>query len=400
MEYPHRVGVCCKKGSGAFLFTVNKDLKILGDGQIWDLKGVSAPGSRKTFEDLFSGRALGEMAKAKRVFCRFKEKGKITGLSVTRALLSNEPQAKKQAKIILEGLAKNGALGIEALTKGKGFKNWSRQKRNYWKNIDIVVIGGGVSEGKTGGLLVNLIKKYLSKNGFAKIKVYQARFAGKEAGVLGAVINIIKLICKEAKTKGLKTIAGMGLDLGRDEIGVGLLAINPGAEKILKQKKDYWRLMYSVKTPYKKYLKKFLDSRQDYTKTERRLGRHIRSTILERMRDLIIKAQTRVQKLGLACSGNIGVAVPGSVAPGGSILNSTDYLPFFRKKDGFNFTRSLEELLRKKTLHDYRVYIINDGIAAGMANVYFDFLKTEHKKFAFLGVGSGLGGCVGIIDKR
>jgi hypothetical protein len=372
---------------------VSRYLEILGDGQIWDLQGIAAPGSRKTFEDLFSGRALGEMAKAEKVFCRFKEKGKITGLSVTKALLSNNPRAKKEAKIILEGLAKNGALGIEALTKGRGFKkNWSSRQKSYWKNIDIVVIGGGVSEGKTGRFLVNLIKRYLSGDGFPKIKVYQARFPGKEAGVLGAVINIIKLIGKQAKTKGLKTIAGIGLDLGRDDIGVGLLAI--------KQQKHYWLFNSSVKTPYKKYLKKFLDSRQDYTKTERKLGEHIRSTILKRMRDLIIKAQTRAWKLGWVSSDNIGVAVPGCTAPCGSILNSTDYLPFFRKKDGFNFSRSLENFLRKKTLHNYQVYIINDGIAAGMANVYFDFLKTQQKKFAFLGVGSGLGGCVGIIKRR
>lgn len=373
---------------------MSRYLEILGDGQVWDLKGVSVVEPEKTFEDLFSGRALGEMAKAKRIFCRFKEKGKITGLSVTKALLSNNLAAKKQAKIILEGLAKNGAGGIEALTQGRGFKkNWSALQRDYWKDIDMVIIGGGVSEGKTGRLLVNLTKKYLSKKGLSKIKVYQARFAGKEAGVLGAVINVIKI-------KGLKTIVGMGLDLGRDHIGVGLLAINPKSEKILKQKKNYWLLNYSVKTPYKKYLKKFLDSRQDYTKTERKLGERIRSAILERMSDLIIQAQNRAQKLGLVCSRYIGVAVPGSPAPCGSILNSTDYLPFFRKKDGFNFTRSLENFLRKKTLHNYQVYIINDGIAAGMANVYFDFLKTQHQKFAFLGVGSGLGGCVGIINRR
>ena len=37
-------------------------LKILGDGQIWNLRGISPEDRRKTFEDLFSGRALGQMA--------------------------------------------------------------------------------------------------------------------------------------------------------------------------------------------------------------------------------------------------------------------------------------------------------------------------------------------------
>ncbi len=365
---------------------MRKNLEILGDGQVWNLKGISVIAPQKTFEDLFSGRALGEMAEAERVFCRFKEKGKITGLSVTKALLSNNLAARKQAKIVLEALAKNGARGIEALTRGKGFKEgWSGRQKGYWKNIDIVVIGGGVSEGKTGRLLVSAIKKYLSKDGLSGIKVYQAKFPGKEAGVLGAVINVIKI-------RGLKKIIGIGVDLGRDDIGVGLVAI--------KQQKPYCLFNRSVKTPYKKHLKKFLDWRRDYTGPERKLGRCIRSSILEKMADLIIQAQTKAKKLGLVCSKDIGVAVPGSPGPCGSILNSTDYLPFFRKKDGFNFSRSLEGFLRKKTLHNYRVYIINDGIAAGVANIYFDALAASGKKFAFLGVGSGLGGCVARITKR
>jgi len=113
---------------------MNKELKILGDGQIWDLKGISPDARGKTFEDLFSGRALGQMAydfnrhlpPQEKIPSRFKEKGKITGLSVTKALLSNNQNAKKTAKIILKDLAKNAALGITCLNIGKGTKkNWT-----------------------------------------------------------------------------------------------------------------------------------------------------------------------------------------------------------------------------------------------------------------------------------
>lgn len=51
----------------------------------------------------------------------------------------------------------------------------------------------------------------------------------------------------------------------------------------------------------------------------------------------------------------------------------------------------------KRGLSGYRIHIINDGIAAGIANAYFDFLKIKYGKFAFFGVGSGLGGCVGKV---
>lgn len=383
---------------------MSKSLKILGNGQIWDVQGISpfAPGN--TFEDLFSGRALARMArefeqrypKGKRIFSRFKERGVITGLSVTRALLSNDSQAKKTARIIFEDLAKNGALGIEVLTKGKGCKkNWTGQKKDYWRNLDWVIIGGGVSKGISGKLLVNFIKKHLSKNVSSQTKVYQAKFPGKEAGALGAVINIIKVISEEAMINGQKVMGGIGLDLGREELGMTLLAINAKSERLLKQKKHYWFFKHSVKTPYRRYLKNFLDSRQDYTKDERIMGEHIRSSILKSIVDLIIQAQTQAKKLRLVCSRNIGVAVPGSTSSDGYIINSTDYLPFFKKQDGFNFAKSSENFLAEKNSHDFKVHIINDGIAAGIANVYFS--KAKDGKFAFLGVGSGLGGCVGVV---
>jgi hypothetical protein len=332
-------------------------------------------------------------------FSPFKEKGKITGLSVTKALLSNNKKAKKIAIILLNELAKNASLGIKALSEGKGIKpSWSVRERNYWKNLDSIIIGGGVSEGLTGKILVNLIKRYLSKNGLSDIRVYQAKFPGKEAGFLGAAINILQLICKEGQKNRVKKIAAIGLDLGRDKIGIGLLEINPNAQSIiLERKKAPWLFQYSLNTPCRRYLKTFLDSRKDYTIRERVRGRHIRELILREMRNLIIQTHAKAKRFGLEISRNIGIAVPGRTSFDGYIIDSTDYLPFFRKQDGFNFARSLEESLVKRGLSGYRTHIINDGIAAGIANAYFDFFRVKQGKFAFFGVGSGLGGCVGKV---
>lgn len=384
-----------------------QNLEILGDGQIWDLRGILPNDPQKTFEDLFSGRALAQMAqeinqrsyRGRSLFSPFKEKGKITGLSVTKALLSHNKQAKDTAIILLKDLAKNASLGIKALSEGKGFKpDWSTKERNYWKNLDIIIVGGGVSEGLTGKILVSLIKRCLSKSSLSDIRVYQAKFSGKEAGFLGAVINIWKLICKEGKKNGLKKIAAIGLDLGREKIGIGLLVIKPNTARIiLKRREEPWFFQYSLKTPCQRYLKIFLDSRKDYTIRERVRGKHIRELILRQMTNLIIQAQNKAQEFGLEVSRNIGVAVPGRPSCDGYIIDSTDYLPFFRKQDGFNFAKNLEASLVKSGMPDYCIHIINDGIAAGIANVYLDFLKAKHGKFAFFGVGSGLGGCVGRI---
>lgn len=381
---------------------MKKFIRILGDGQVWDLKRLLPEDPEEKFEDLFSGRALGEMAAENAaVFSRFKERGKITGLSVTRALLSEHSWAKNTAKALLENLAKNGTAGIKALNKGGGFKNnWSSRQRDYWKNLDFVIIGGGVSGGLTGRIIVSAIKKNLSKNGFSGIKVYQAKFPGKEAGFLGAVVNIIKEIYSEAKVKKTKLIAACGLDLGRDEIGAGLLVIDAASQKVLKQKYGYWVFRHSVKVPYKNHLKKFLDARSDYGVGDRRLGWRIRMAILKKMAGLIIRAQAKAQRLRLPLSGNIGVAVPGSTTPDGFILDSTDYLPFFKKRNGFNFAENLEGLLAKRNLSGVNVHLVNDGIAAGIANIYFDSRRIRSGKFAFLGIGSGLGGCAGLINTK
>jgi len=377
-------------------------LKILGDGQVWDVRGISPEAPCETFEDLFSGRALGRMAQQRNIFSSFKDKGKVTGFSVTKALLSNNKDAKKAARLLIEDLGKNGARGIAALNNGKGLKkSWFSRERNYWRGLDFVIIGGGVSEDLTGRILVNSIKKYLSRQKFLDIKVSQAKFPGKEAGFMGAVINSMPHICREAKKKHLKAISAIGLDLGREDIGVGLLAVDPVSKKILKQKNHYWLFKYSVRTPYKKYLKNFMDSRRDYTPGERKLGERIRRAILGQMSDLIIQARKKTYSMGLACAEDVGVAVPGSTSPDGHIINSTDYLPFFRKQDGFNFTRNLEASLAEKSTVECRIHIINDGIAAGIANIYFDLSKAKGKrgKFAFLGAGSGLGGCLGVVNK-
>ncbi len=380
--------------------------KILGSGQIWDVKGILALVPHKTFEDLFSGRALGQMAREfdqrlpsdKKIFSNFKEKGKITGLSVTKALLSKDKNASGKALFLLGQLAKNAAKGIEVLTKGKGCKlDWPDKERNYWKNLDSIIIGGGVSEDATGKVLVELIKIYLSNRGLQDIKVYQAKFPGKEAGFLGAVANIRGLVCKEAKKKELRKIAAIGIDLGRDDIGVGLMAINPKEENIVLKRGTYLGLFqHSVKTPYHLQRKCFLDSRKSYSKKEYAIGKDIRSLILEKIANLIVLAQAKAIDAGLQVSRHIAVSIPGATS-NGYIINSTDYLPFFRKKDGFNFSYTLEGLLVRKGMKYYRVHIINDGIAAGIANAYFGPFKAKGEKFAFFGVGSGLAGCVGLL---
>jgi hypothetical protein len=332
-----------------------------------------------------------------KVFSRFKEKNKITGFSVTQALLSRHPRAEEAALRLLEDLAKNGAAGIKALILGQGRKdNWTRKEKKYWQGLKSVIIGGGVSEGLTGKRLVSLIKRSLAKEGLLDIRVEQAKFPGKEAGFLGAIINVIELVLREARQKRLRKIAAVGLDLGRQDIGAGTCIIDVVSKKImLNNRKQPWFFQDSIKTPFAEYRQAYLDCRRDYNQKEYRQGIRIRNRILDEMVDLIVQSRARAEDLGFFSSSHIGVATPGAPSQDGAVLNSTDYLPFFRKQDRFNLKEALQELLGQRGLFNYQLHLLNDGIAAGAANAYFSFSKIRRGKFAFFGVGSGLGGCVG-----
>lgn len=387
---------------------MDKYCTILGDGQVWDVRGVSPEAPEATFEDLFSGRALGRMAReanlrpslTKGAFSPYRQKGRITGVSVTRALLSSNARAQRAARSVLDEFARMAALGIQALhTASASKRRWSAQEQNHWRNLDVVIIGGGVSEEETGRFLVRLISRHLARLGLSHIRLLQACFPGKEAGFIGAVIRVIRPIIKEALQKKVRTIAAIGLDVGRDEIGVGLLALTVPTGRLVRHRQGYWFFRKSVKTAPRGCLVHFFDARRDYSARERKLGRRMRSEIMQRMVALIAEARQAAQEKGLVCARHICVAVPGRVVDDGAIADSTDYLPFFRQRDGFNFGRSLERMLHSEGLQGIRVKVVNDGIAAGIANAYFD-RRVNGGKFAFLGVGSGLGGCVGRVRIR
>lgn len=372
-----------------------KKIVVLGDGQIWDLRGVDPKYPQGIFEELFSGRALEKMANsAPEIFSQYIEgaKTKITGMSVTKALLDKKNKRAKVAALkILEEMAKNAARGIEVLTKAKGCKpGWKRKEINLWKGLSGVVIGGGVSRGKTGTIIIKGIKDYLRQRGLDTVEIFKARFPGKESGFLGSIVNILDFICSEARKRKLSKIAAIGIDLGREKIGVGILLVNLKSHGIINFPKSIWVLYrYSVRTiQSKNRIKNF--------KQHRKLGEELRSRIISQIARLIICAENYAQKTGIVCSKHIGLASPGETSTDGYLIGSTDYLPLFTKKDGFHFSKAVEENLAGKGFPDFHIRIINDGIAACLANLRLglDFKYLKNGKYAFLGPGSGLGGCL------
>lgn len=375
-----------------------KKIEVLGDGQIWDLCGIDKDNPEKTFEDLFSGRALegflnGIDKNSKRLFYNYLEGNKLRGMAVTKALLSKNQLKIKTAKIILEKLAKNGAKGIIAFDKGLGFKNWTKKEREYWTNIDSVIIGGGVSKDYTGKMLIYLIKNELKRNKHRKINIYQARFSGKESGFLGAAVNVLNEAFKNNNC-GIKAI--IGLDFGRDKIGCSFILADSKAKKVLEKNDRLWDDIIIDKTPRALECKLFLDSKNNFSKKEIILGKKIRSEILEKIVELIKINIQIINARKIPCCKYIGISMPGQIDKNGDIIGSTDYLPFLCKKDNFHFKKEIEKNLVKCGIKGFKVSVINDGIAAALANIYFD-KRIKNGKVAFLGVGSGLGGFVGRV---
>ncbi len=388
----------------------------MGNGQIWDIRGIDPKVHEKIFEDLFSGRSLAERAyifderyakknRGKRIFINYLEEGKDnpTGLSVTFALLKGNSEAKSAAKFILRQMGEDGGRGIETLIKGTAYKeSWTEKERNYWKGLEAMIIGGGVSEGKTGEVLIQGMRRYLDKRSLSHLNLHQARFPGKEAGFIGAVANIIDNILKEKFPTGTEEVGVIGIDLGRDKIGMGLLRINPKTGGAIKTKEKIWTYSYSIKMPYREKLNTFKDSYREYTSQEKKLGEKIRDEIICQIVNLIINALRFAARQNLILSRHIGIGSPGETSASGYLVGSTHYLPLFQKKDGFWFKREVEEKLERRGYRGFEVHIVNDGIAAGLANLRFglDFFRLKKGKYGFLGPGSGLGGFVAEVKKR
>ncbi len=371
-----------------------KKITVLGDGQIWDVRGIDPAHPGIIFEDVFCGRVLEEKARLRPdIFGRYIEKGKtgITGMSVTKALLDRYHKKTREASlVILHEVAANAGKGIAALTAGRGYKpGWTKKESALWKGLSHVIIGGGVSEGKTGSIIIAGIKGHLAERGLGAIAVTKARFPGKESGFLGAVVNILEAVCRQAKARGLSRAGVISIDLGRDKIGVGILIVNPKTCDIIRDKSSPWIYRYSVRTiRSSNRIKRF--------EKHKSLGLQLRARIVSQIVSLIIRAKTHAEKSGIAYSSHVGLALPGEASADGYLLGSTDYLPFFTKKDGFHFTAAVEEELVKCGCLDFRLHIVNDGIAAGLANVKLglNLNRLKDGKYAFLGPGSGLGGCL------
>ena len=385
---------------------MDKEIIILGNGQIWDVNGIDCENPDKTFEDLFSGRALGELALTQSIFKRYREKNKITGRSVTKALLSKDRKSRAAAVALLEKIGNNAGRGIELLTKGKAQKStkWSKKAGNYWRNLDGVIIGGGVSSGETGKVIIKYIREYLKSRKLGSIKIFQAKFPGKESGFLGSIAYIFDFICKEGiKSRKNNKIVGLGIDVGRSKIGIGAVVINPKTKKVVsKRKNDIWAFQRSINFPEKSKLKIFKDSDRKYTIREKETGLQLRDKILDEMADLCCWAIDKIKSLNMVPAYNIGIGLPGEATKDGFLVGSTHYLPFFRKKDNFHFSKTLKNKLKDRGYRNYSVSIINDGIASGLANLKFGIGLSNLKdgKYAFLGPGSGLGGFVGQIRTR
>ncbi|HTY45755.1 MAG TPA: hypothetical protein VMD52_07200 [Patescibacteria group bacterium] len=371
-----------------------KKITVLGDGQVWDVRGIDPAHPGVIFEDVFCGRVLEEKARLRPgIFGRYIEKGKagITGMSVTLALLDRRNRKAQEAALaIVQEVAASAGSGIAALAAGRGYKpGWTRQESALWKGLSCVIIGGGVSRGKTGSIVVAGIKDRLAKEGLGNIAVTKARFPGKESGFLGAAVNVLEVACRQTKARGLSRAGVISIDLGRDKTGVGILMVNPRTCGIIKNTSFLWKYRFSVRTVRS-------NSRIKCFAKQKSLGLQLRARVIHQLAGLIIRAKAHAEKIGIAYSTHVGLALPGEASADGYLLGSTDYLPFFTKKDGFHFTAAVENELARCGFPDFHLHIVNDGIAAGLANIKlgFDLKRLKDGKYAFLGPGSGLGGCL------
>ncbi|NQT07379.1 MAG: UTP--glucose-1-phosphate uridylyltransferase, partial [Candidatus Omnitrophica bacterium] len=384
-----------------------KRVEVVADVQVWNLEGVVGPEvarelySRDSviFEDIFSGRGLAQIAEVrnKELFMRFMEEGEteITGMAVTRALLSQDEEAREAAREILEdefGLYLG--KGIETLLKGTGTKDgWTKEQLiETWQGTKCFIIGAGVSMGETGEAVIRGAKRYLQSVGLADIELIQAKFPGKEAGFVGTAAHSLPYILEEEPAQA--ELGVIAIDFGRTKTGVGLLKVDPQRGTLLEASDERIEL-YSdeIDTPSATDRETFQDPDREYNEEEQREGLQVREGIVDTIARQIIEGIEKARQEGLDVSKHLGVSSPGEVDDEGYLVGSTDYLPFFQKKDGFCFKKAIEARLEDLGYEGYEVHVVNDGTAAGLGNIRFglDFAQLPEGKYAYLGPGSGLG---------
>jgi len=353
---------------------------------------------RIVLEDLVSGQGIARFARAylknigrDGLFDEFIETGKnkIRGETVSLAFNYGNDEQKEVAGAVYRKISKYLGMGIAALIFKKGEKRdieWTKKDWDYWSNIREIILGGFIQEaGREADLLISGANDYLLSIGLDNVRIRKASLPSKTAGLLGGIVYLISQGVISPYSLTAQKSGIISVDFGRSQLGsaISLISIN---------KDDDARPVISTVYTEIQPVDIALDQQpysEDIKDRDALVAQFIRN---------IAQAIDYAKEEGIMLSKSIIFSSPGMLDEEGYFIAGTEYLPQWQRKDGFHLGTEIAKGLDRLGYYDFKVWVLNDGNAAALGNIYYGDMEFSSNLIAYIGLGSGVG--AGLIEKK
>ncbi len=273
---------------------------------------------------------------------------------------TEELRAETLDKLLAEGTPEEAAVVHTAIESfAQEFAGVIRRflKLKGWADTERVVVGGGFSGGRVGGLAIGRAGVILRSEGVG-IELTPIRHHPDEAGLIGGAQLAPSWIFD-----GHDSILAM--DIGGTNARVGLVALHQKRAKNLSKSEvaatEVWR------------------HRDDKPKRDEAVER-----IVEMLQGMIKEAK----KHSLSLAPFIAVGCPGLIAADGSIERGGQNLPGNWESQSFNLPERLRQAIPRIGRHETNVAMHNDAVVQGLSEAPF---MQDVERWGAMTIGTGLG---------
>ncbi len=230
-------------------------------------------------------------------------------------------------------------------------------KTEAWKGTERIVIGGGMSDCRTGELAVSLAEIAMMRDG-TPIDIRVIRHHPDEAGLIGAAH-----LAPAWVFKGHDCI--LAIDVGGSNIRCGVVELN------LKKARDLSRACVWRMEHWK---------HADDNPT--------REEAVDRMIGMLKRLVKRAHRRKKSLAPFIGLGCPGMIEEDGTIDRGGQNLPGNWEHENFNLPGRIHDAIPEIEGHETAVVAHNDAVVQGLSQTPF---MQDVKKWGVLTIGTGLG---------
>jgi predicted NBD/HSP70 family sugar kinase len=274
---------------------------------------------------------------------------------------SEEISKKQLDKLLIEGEAEAAGMIHSAVEEfAQEFAAVIRRflRLKDWKNVERIVVGGGLRESRIGELAIGRAAVCLKAKGH-EVELRPIHHAPDHAGLIGSVHLVPSWILA-----GHDSI--LAVDIGGSNIRAGIVELHGRKDSDLTDasvsRYEIWRHRDEAPT---------------------------REDAVARLVDFLEGLIKRAEKQGLALAPFIGVGCPGVIRPDGSIERGGQNLPGNWESRSFNLPQRLRDAIPEIGGHETVVVMHNDAVVQGLSELPWMLQDVRH--WGVMTIGTGLG---------